>query len=128
MVPCRDFDFEFGALTVEHRRLKDLLAGCTEWEEFRGACTARPVLGGNGNLEENEIHFPSGSYRASALRAVDPAKGTWAIWWLDERNPNHPDPPVIGSFHNRVGEFVAQDRFNDKPILVRFIRRDTETI
>ena len=123
--PCRDFDFEFGSWTVEHRRLKDRLVGCTEWEEFSGTCTARPILGGNGNLEENEVFLPSGPYRAVAVRGYDATKGAWAIWWLDGRNPNYLDPPVIGRFHDGVGEFVAEDQLNGEPILVRFNWLDT---
>jgi hypothetical protein len=123
---CRDFDFEFGSWTVEHNRLKERLRGCTEWEVFSGTSTTRPILGGNGNLEENVVDLPSGPYRAVALRGYDTAKGTWAIWWLDGRNPNYLDPPVIGFFRDGVGEFLTKDQLDGKPILVRFRWLDTD--
>jgi hypothetical protein len=31
---ARDFDFLHGSWRIEHRRLKERLAGCGEWEEF----------------------------------------------------------------------------------------------
>ncbi|MGQ0566509.1 MAG: DUF1579 domain-containing protein [Gemmobacter sp.] len=125
MIPCRDFDFEFGTWTVRHRRLKERLCGSHDWEEFGGRSTVRPILGGNGNIEENEIDFPGGGYQAIALRGHDPAQGTWAIWWLDARNPNHLDAPVIGRFHDGVGTFLADDVLRGQPIKVRFLWLDT---
>ena len=40
----RDFDFEFGTWRVRHRRLKERLAGCQDWEEFSGESETRPAL------------------------------------------------------------------------------------
>jgi hypothetical protein len=31
-----DFDFLIGGWNIQHRRLKERLKGCTEWEEFEG--------------------------------------------------------------------------------------------
>lgn len=115
-----DFDFEFGRWIVRHRRLKERLVGCDEWEEFGGTCHARPILGGNGNFEENEIHLPGGSYRAVALRSFDEKTGQWAIWWLDGRHPHTLDVPVIGGFEGDVGTFLARDELHGEPIVVRF--------
>jgi hypothetical protein len=115
-----DFDFEFGQWAVRHRRLKDRLVGCDEWEEFCGTTHARPILGGSGNIEDNEIHFPDGAYRAIALRSFDIATGKWAIWWLDGRHPHTLDVPVVGDFSGDVGTFRARDMLRGQPILVRF--------
>jgi hypothetical protein len=125
--PCRDFDFEFGSWAVEHRRLKHRLAGSADWEEFAGRSSTRPILGGNGNVEDNEIDLPSGTYRAAAVRGYDPVKATWAIWWLDGRTSNALDTPVIGRFRDGIGEFVARDSLHGKPILVRFNWLDCDT-
>ncbi|HWU95292.1 MAG TPA: DUF1579 domain-containing protein, partial [Sphingomonas sp.] len=78
---CTDFDFQRGRWHVRHRRLRARLVGCTDWEEFSGTSEQRPLLGGNGNVEDNLLHLPGGDYRAVALRSHDPAAGTWAIWW-----------------------------------------------
>ena len=31
------------------------------------------------------------------------------------------DPPVVGTFHDGVGTFLADDTFNGRPIRVRFV-------
>lgn len=124
---CPDFDFQQGNWRVRHRRLKARLAGCTDWEEFSGTCTQRPILGGNGNLEDNLLHIPSGSYRAIALRSYDPASGNWAIWWLDGRAPHALDIPVIGRFENGIGTFYADETLDGTPVRMRFLWRRTDT-
>lgn len=117
----RDFDFVLGDWTVRHRRLRERLAGCDDWIEFDGQMSTRPILGGFGNLEDNLLRFPEGEFRAVALRAYDPEKGTWSIWWLDGRFPDRIDVPVVGRFDNGVGTFYASDVFAGQPITVRFI-------
>ncbi len=121
------FDFEFGRWNVRHRRLTRRLAGSDDWEEFVGTSETRPVLGGNGNIEDNVLHFPDETYRAIAIRSFDPKTGTWAIWWLDARAPHVIDVPVIGRFENGRGEFLAEDSFEGRPIRVRFLWLDTDT-
>lgn len=118
---CRDFDFQLGAWVVRHRRLASRLSNSDDWEAFDGVSNMSPILGGNGNIEDNVIHFPAGTYRALALRSYDIASGTWAIWWLDGRAPHALDVPVIGRFENGVGSFYADDTFNGMPVRVRFL-------
>lgn len=122
-----DFDFQIGSWQVRHRRLKERLAGCTEWEEFDRTSDMRPILGGNGNVEDNFLNIFNGSYRAIALRSFDPAQGSWAIWWLDSRSPHSLDVPVIGRFEDGVGHFYADDMLGDQPIRLRFIWSRTDT-
>lgn len=123
----RDFDFEFGRWLVRHRRLRDRLAGCGDWEEFTGASETRPVLGGNGNIEDNLLDFPGGPYRAIAIRSFDVANRSWAIWWLSAQAPHSLDAPVIGRFENGVGSFFADDTLRGQPISVRFLWLRTDT-
>jgi hypothetical protein len=61
----QDFDFFHGRWSVQHRRLKDRLANCTEWETFGGSSNVQPLLGGAGNVDDNVIELPSGAYRAA---------------------------------------------------------------
>ena len=104
----RDFDFEIGNWSVQHRRLKLRLQNCTEWEEFLGQCSMQLSLDGLGNLEQNIIEIPSGPYHAIAIRAFDPKSETWAIWWLDGREPHHLDKPVIGRFRDNPRVAVTE--------------------
>ncbi|HEY1837854.1 MAG TPA: hypothetical protein VGG36_09370 [Rhizomicrobium sp.] len=119
-----DFDFFRGTWHVAHRRLKERLAGCKEWESFGGHCTAQLILGGQGNLDDNVIEFPGGAYRAITMRTYDPKTDEWAIWWLDARNPHALDVPMKGRFADGAGTFFAGDTFGGKPIKVRFIWSD----
>jgi hypothetical protein len=115
-----DFDFVIGDWRVTHRRLKERLAGWSDWVEFDGAMSTRKILGGFGNLEDNVLHFPDGDVRAVALRSFVPDARTWSIWWLDGRFPGKLDVPVVGRFEDGVGTFFAHDMLNGMPITVRF--------
>jgi hypothetical protein len=116
-----DFDFILGDWSVRHRRLKARLCSCQDWIEFDGTSSTRGILGGHGNVEDNLIAFPEGTFRAAAFRSFDAANGNWAIWWLDGRTPHQLDTPVVGQFESGVGRFLARDTLNSVPILVRFL-------
>ena len=116
-----DFDFIIGDWRVRHRRLKERLVGCAEWQEFEGISSTRKILGGRGNVEDNLLHLPDGPYRAAAVRSLDAARGQWAIWWLDGRSPHQLDTPVVGRFDQGQGSFYAEDTLAGRPIRVRFL-------
>jgi hypothetical protein len=115
-----DFDFLPGTWRVHHRRLTQRLAGSDEWEEFDGISVAWALLGGAGNIDDNVLELPGGTYRAITLRSYDPVTDRWSLWWLDGRNPGQLDPPVVGGFADGVGTFVGPDTFDGRPIVVRF--------
>jgi hypothetical protein len=116
-----DFDFIIGEWRVHHRRLNERLSGCSQWSMFEGHTVTSKILGGNGNLEDNLIHFPAGDVRAVAMRSWCPSSRTWSIWWLDGRNPTALDVPVVGRFAGPIGTFFADDILDGQPIKVRFI-------
>jgi len=116
-----DFDFFIGSWDVSHRRLKERLAGCTDWVEFAGTSVVWKILGGLGNLDDNWLDLPGGPYRAATLRSFDPARALWSIWWLDGRYPDRLDTPMVGRFADDIGLFYADDEFNGRRIRVRFI-------
>ena len=117
---AHDFDFLIGKWRVHHWRLKDRLAGSHEWVEFEGESRLWMTMDGHGTVDDNLIGLPDGPYRAVGIRGYDPKTQTWAIWWLDARNPHYMEPPVIGNFQNGVGTFEGDDTFRGKPIKVRF--------
>lgn len=125
--PAQDFDFLHGPWRVDHRRLRERLRACTDWDHFDGTCTVHPLLDGQGNVDDNLLHLPGGRYRAATLRAHDPRTGRWSIWWLDGRHPDRLDVPVVGRFENGVGTFFADDTLDGRPIRVRFCWSDTQT-
>src|SRR5437868_14512082 len=66
-----DFEPLVGSWRVHHKRLKERLNGCTEWEEFEGTCTLRSLMDGQANVDDNVLHLPSGTYRAASFRTFD---------------------------------------------------------
>ena len=116
----QDFDFIIGDWRVSHRRLDARLAGCTSWTEFAGRSSTRKTLGGFGNLEDNILCMPEGTYRAAAMRAYCTKSRAWSIWWLDGRNPTQLDKPVVGRFAGNRGLFYADDFLDGRPIKIRF--------
>lgn len=122
-----DFDFEIGDWRVRHRRLKARLCGCSDWEAFDGTADMRTILGGQGNVEDNRLHFPGGDIRAIALRSFDPETQSWAIWWLSQAAPHRLDVPVVGRFEDGVGTFYADDVLDGRPVRVRFLWLRTGT-
>lgn len=127
MSSSHDFDFLVGRWSVAHRRLQRRLEDCTQWDEFPGTCDLRLILGGLGNLDDNVLELPAGTYRAATLRVFDPAAALWSIWWIDARQ-GQIEPPVRGAFVDGVGTFHGDDVWNGRPVRVRFIWSDiTET-
>jgi hypothetical protein len=118
---AHDFDFLIGKWHVHHWRLKDRLADSHEWVEFEGTSELWMTMDGHGTVDDNYIGLPSGPYRATGIRGYDPKTQTWAIWWLDGRDPHTIEPPVFGNITNGVGTFEGDDIFNGKPIKVRFV-------
>ena len=68
----RDFDFLHGRWRVRNERLRERLAGCTDWERFESSVECHPVLGGIGNIETHDSDW-NGGYRGLALRLYAPA-------------------------------------------------------
>ena len=120
-IPATDFDFLMGRWRVRHHRLKRRLADCTDWDDFMGTSSARPLIAGFGNIDENEIALPGDPYIGVTLRTYNPNSGIWRIYWFDSRHPEAIDPPMVGRFENGVGTFHAEHTFERRPIGVRFL-------
>jgi hypothetical protein len=117
---AQDFDFLIGNWNVAHRKLRERLVGSQDWDEFDGSCTLQTLLGGAANVDDNLLDAPGGAYRAASIRAFDAASRNWRIWWLDSRSPQDLGTPVMGSFSDGVGVFVADDSWKGTPVKVRF--------
>jgi len=115
-----DFDFLRGDWTAHHRKLRTRLVGSTDWVEFDGTVSQRPVMNGWGNSGDNLFNVPGAAYRGVSLRAYDPKTAEWLVWWLDGRDPTGElGPPIRGRFENGVGHFYSDDTLDGKPIRVR---------
>ncbi len=113
-----DFDFEFGDWQVHHR----VKPAEGRWIEFDGTASARPLIDGSGDVEEHTFFKATGKTYGIGLRAFDRKTGTWAIWWVDSRQPHLPmDPPNVGSFRDGVGTFFSESTMDGKTVSTRYI-------
>jgi hypothetical protein len=113
-----DFDFLMGRWNVRHRRLRTLLSGAGDWYDFPGNCVAQKILGGLGNMDDND--FPTQGFKGMTLRLFDPARRQWAIYWANSVT-SILFPPVFGRFENGEGRFHGEDSCNGKPIQVTYL-------
>jgi hypothetical protein len=122
-----DFDFLVGDWIVHHHKLQQRLAGCDAWWDFDGTCTFWKILGGMGNVDDNVIHQPTGSYRGASVRLFDADTELWSIYWMSD-GVSTIEPPVVGRFRDGVGVFEGDDTFDGAPIRVRFTWADVTDI
>lgn len=117
---ARDFDFEFGAWTATVSRLVQPLSGSTTWVNYRGTSVVRKVWDGRANLGELKVEGPAGHIEGLSFRLYNPATGQWSIRWANSRD-GELSLPMIGGFHDGIGEFYNQELFNGRAVFVRFI-------
>jgi hypothetical protein len=115
-----DFDFEIGTWKTHLSRLLHPLSGSTTWTEYVGTSVVRKVWNGRANLVELEADGPAGHIEALSLRLYNPQSRQWSLNFSNSRGGTLSEA-TIGEFKNGRGEFFAQETFNDRAILVRFI-------
>jgi len=118
-----DFDFELGSWTTELSRLVSPLSGSTKWAEYRGTSEVRPIWAGAANLVELDVEGPTGRIQALSLRLYDPATRQWTLQSASVRGGGI-SPPAVGSFVDGRAEFLSEESFDGRPILVRFVISD----
>jgi hypothetical protein len=123
MSGSKEFDFLLGRWRVAHSKLRLRLKGSRDWYAFPGMLHVRTILGGLGDIDENLLEDPAGSYSASSLRLFDPKSGEWSVYWIDGRTGGI-DKPVVGSFNGRTGRFYNDDAYEGRPVRVRFTYED----
>jgi hypothetical protein len=112
-----DFDFFAGSWDVRHRRLRQWLADCDEWDEFGATTECWPLFGGAANVDE--IRVPERGFTGLSLRLLDPARGEWTIYWASSRD-GRLQPPVTGHFRDGVGLFYGDDTHEGRAVRVRY--------
>jgi hypothetical protein len=117
----RDFDFLFGRWRVHNERLRERLAGSTDWQCFDAIAECRPILGGAGNIDEFVTdEFEPTVFFGMTLRLFDRATQRWSIYWASDRS-GRLEPPVIGGFEEGIGRFDGDDVHDGRPVRVRFV-------
>ena len=115
-----DFDVHIGTWNTHLRRLLRPLAGSSEWAEYRGTTVVRKVWDGAANLVELVADGPTGHFEGLSLRLYNPQSRQWSLNFSN-RAQGTLVPPTIGEFRDGRGEFYAQETFNGRAILVRFV-------
>jgi hypothetical protein len=90
---------------------------------MEGTKTERKIWNGRAHLEEIEADGPTGHMEGLTLFLYNPQARQWSQTFASSRD-GALGSPLIGTFKNGRGEFLGQDTFNDKAILVRAIWSD----
>lgn len=112
-----DFDFLNGEWMVTHRRLRERLRGCSDWETFTAPCRHDSWCAGVVSVDE--FDFPETRSKGCSIRNLDVAAGRWTIRWTTSRT-GILFPPVRGGFDGDRGEFYGTDAEDGVPVLARF--------
>jgi hypothetical protein len=118
-----DFDFEIGTWKTHLKRLVHPLTGSTAWIEYDGTTTVRKVWNGRANLVELEVGSPKGHIEGLSLRLYNPESHQWSLNFSNSAGGTMATPS-IGTFKNGRGEFIDQETFGSRVILVRFVISD----
>ena len=121
-----DFDFNLGTWKTHIKRLVHPLTGSTTWVEYDGVSVVRPVWNGRASLFELEADGPAGHIEGVGLRLYNAQSHQWRLNWASSATGTL-GVPTIGEFKNGRGEFIDQETFNGRTILVRNIFADITT-
>ena len=116
----RDFDWEIGTWNTRLSRLQNPLTGSTTWVEYTGTTVVRKVWDGRANLAELVVQGPAGLLEGLSLRLYDPGARQWSLNFANARGGTL-GVPSVGEFRDGRGEFLSQEEFNGRTILVRFV-------
>jgi hypothetical protein len=115
-----DFDFEIGNWKTEVKRLVHPLSGSHAWATYEGTTVVRKVWDGRANLVELEVDGASGHLELLSLRLYNPDTHQWSLNVASSRGGGF-GTPTVGDFKHGRGEFMDQETFNGRAVLVRFV-------
>lgn len=115
-----DFDAHKGDWKSHVTRLKQPLTGSTTWVEYDGITKVRPIWEGRASLGELTAKGPAGEIQVLSLRLYNPESRQWSLNFGNSQG-GELSPPCIGEFRGDRGEFISQEDFNGRSILVRFV-------
>jgi hypothetical protein len=118
-----DFDFLIGDWKAHLRRLPDRLNNSNTWIEYDGISNHHKILDSNANFEEFDVTSTDKKLhiKAQTLRLYNPTSRQWSIYLVDVDNGTLGLPPVVGSFTGNRGEFLDQEEWKGRAILVRYV-------
>jgi hypothetical protein len=115
-----DFDLEIGTWKTHLKRRMHPLAGSTTWVEYDGVTVVHKIWNGKANMVELDATGPAGHFVGLNLRLYNPQSHQWSLNFASPVGGSF-GVPTIGEFKDGRGEFIDQETFNDRMILVRFV-------
>jgi len=115
-----DFDFNIGTWNTHIKRLQHPLTGSNTWVELEGTVVVRKVWNGRAQIEEIEADGPTGHFEGLTLFLYNPQSHQWSQNFASSGGGTL-SVPRVGEFKNGRGEFLDQEPFNDRTILVRVV-------
>jgi hypothetical protein len=115
-----DFDFEIGTWKTHVSRLLQPLSGSKEWAQYEGTSVVSRVWNGRANLVELEADGPKGHLELASFRLYNPEAHQWGLNVASSRGGTF-GVPTVGEFKQGRGEFIDQETFNGRAVLVRFV-------
>jgi hypothetical protein len=116
-----DFDFELGAWKFRVRRLPNALSGGHRWVELDGTTKTCRLWNGRAQIEQMEVSGGGQSIEGMTLRLYNPQTHQWSLYWATSKGGTIAGPPNIGEFKNGVGEFYADDIYEGRYVLIRYV-------
>jgi hypothetical protein len=113
-----DFDWDIGTWKTHQRRLIHPLTGSTNWVEYDGTDVVRKIWDG-ANVAHILADGTGGHLELFALRLYNPDTHEWSIHFSNPGSGTL-SLPVIGSFRNERADFIDQEIYDGRTILVRF--------
>jgi hypothetical protein len=113
-----DFDFNIGTWKTHQSRRLHPLTGSHTWVEYDGTDVIRRIWGGLANLGEIEADGPAGHLELLSLRLYNPEAHQWSFI-VANSTTGTVSPPAVGEFKDGRGEFIDQETYNGRTILVR---------
>ena len=118
-----DFDFEFGNWKAQLKRLQHPLSGSNTWIDYEGTSVVKKLWNGRANIGELEVGNADSHIEGLTLRLYNPQSHQWRLYWANSRD-GILQVPTIGQWENGRAEFIDQEDFQGRSILVRFIFSD----
>jgi hypothetical protein len=115
-----DFDFDLGRWKLHVSRLDKPLTGSSNWNELDGTVVVRKIWNGRANIAEVNAEGPSGQVQFLALRLYNPQTHQWSNSFASSSHGTL-GVALVGEFKDGRGEFIDQEPFHGRTILVRFV-------
>ena len=112
------YDFNVGAWNTKISRLMQPLSGSKTWGAYAGTHIVHTVWNGRADIGELEVDGPTGHVEDLALRLFNPKSHQWAVYLASSKEGTL-SPPMYGEFKDGRGEFIQEDTFGGRSILVR---------